>query len=206
MKGKVVLLGLLFASSLQAATITPKKGIEILFVDGVKVEEKREKITLDAKTTQLMLRYSKQVGNGNTKKIFDSAPFIITINVPDSDLTVNAPKVYSYEKAKREFKTAPEWLITDNKDNEINYRQEKLKPNDGFMPYYDLEVMLEKYNQDKGIIFGFSSALVTASKSTEKGNNSENAKLSNLSQLQSLYLKTNKEERKAFQKWIIDHN
>ena len=206
MKFKLALLGLMLISSTQAATLTPKKGVEILFVNGIKTEEKRETIEVDAINTQLVLRYSQKVGNGNSAKIFDSAPFILSLNIPESDLVIKGPKVHSYEQAKKKFKTQPEWAIINSNDDEISYQQEKLKPEDGFMPYYDLETMLQKHNQENGLIFGSAATLMTSAQTLESNKNSADNKVSNLEQLQAWYIKASKEERKAFQKWIIDHN
>ncbi|RYU47414.1 DUF2057 domain-containing protein [Aliivibrio finisterrensis] len=206
MKIKLVLLSLVLASSTQAATLTPKKGVEILFVNGVKTEEKRETMKVDAINTQLVLRYSQKVGNGNSAKIFDSAPFILSLDIPESDLVIKAPRVHSYEQAKKKFKTQPEWEITNSNDDKMSYQQEKLKPAEGFMPYYDLETMLQKYNKEKGIVFGSAATLVASAETIESNQNTVNNKVSNLEQLQAWYTKASKEERKAFQKWIIDHN
>ncbi|KAB2826635.1 DUF2057 domain-containing protein [Aliivibrio finisterrensis] len=206
MKFKLGLLSLMLASSTQAATLTPKKGVEILFVNGIKTEEKRDTIEVDAINTQLVLRYNQKVGNGNSAKIFDSAPFILSFDIPESDLVIKAPRVHSYEQAKKTFKTQPEWEITNSNDDKISYQQERLKPAEGFMPYYDLDTMLQKYNQEKGIVFGTAATLIAGAKTIESNQDTVNNKVSNLEQLQAWYTKASKEERKAFQKWIIDHN
>ncbi|WP_122035320.1 DUF2057 domain-containing protein [Aliivibrio sp. EL58] len=206
MKFKLGLLSLMLASSTQAATLTPKKGVEILFVNGIKTEKKRDTIEVDAINTQLVLRYSQKVGNGNSAKIFDSAPFILSLDIPESDLVIKGPKVHSYEQGKKKFKTQPAWEIINSNDDEIPYQQEKLKPEDGFMPYYDLETMLKKHNQENGLVFGSAATLSASALTVENYNSTEDNKVSNLEQLQAWYTKASKEERKAFQKWIIDHN
>ncbi|MCE4934158.1 DUF2057 domain-containing protein [Aliivibrio fischeri] len=206
MKFKLTLLSLMFVSSVQAATLTPKKGVEILFVNGIKTDEKRETIEVEAIPTQLLLRYNQKLGKGSTKKVFDSAPFVVTLDVPESDLVIQGPKVYSYEQAKLQFKSQPKWDISDSQDNPIVYKQEKLKPAEGFMPYYDLESMLQKYNKEKGIALGGENTLMANAQMIGNENKSTNNEVSNLEQLQGWYLKATKEERKAFQKWVIDHN
>ena len=42
MKTKVMIVSSFFVSAVQAATLTPSTGIEVLFINGVKNEEKRE--------------------------------------------------------------------------------------------------------------------------------------------------------------------
>lgn len=203
MKIKMIIASAFFVSSVQAATLTPATGVEILFVNGVKNEEKREAVDVDASKVQLLLRYNKLVGSGNSKKVFDSAPYVIGLDVEESNLTITAPKVYSYEQAKLEFKNTPEWVITDSKGTAVSYTQIKLPPEEGFMPYYDLETMLVKYNkaQDQSFTVGESDLNHVNS---VKHNDVQS--VPSLEQLKKDYLQINKTDRKAFQKWIIDQD
>ncbi|POB82141.1 DUF2057 family protein, partial [Vibrio vulnificus] len=54
----------------------------------------------------------------------------------------------------REFNTSPKWRIEGVSGKEISYSQEKLKGNDGFMPYYGMEALIAKHNEERGIVFG----------------------------------------------------
>lgn len=198
MKIKMIIASVFFVSSVQAATLTPATGVEILFVNGIKNEEKREAVDVDASKVQLLLRYNKQVGSGNSKKVFDSAPYIMSLDVEESNLTITAPKVYSYEQATLEFKNKPEWVITDSKGSAISYTQIKLPPEEGFMPYYDLDSMLKKYNESQNTSFNVKEKNETLA----QNNQSEPS----LEQLKQDYLQINKKDRKAFQKWIIDQD
>lgn len=203
MKIKMIIASIFFVSSVQAATLIPATGVEILFVNGVKNEEKREAVNVDASKVQLLLRYNKQVGSGNSKKVFDSAPYIMGLDVEESNLTITAPKVYSYEQAKLEFKNTPEWIITDSKGTAVSYTQIKLPPEEGFMPYYDLETMLTKYNKAQNVSFTASEGSLNQINST---NPRDGQTIPSLDQLKKDYLLINKTDRKAFQKWIIDQD
>lgn len=205
MRKLILLTGLFLTSVVSAEELIPQKGVEILVVNGVEVTEDREPVELQDGVNQVVVRYSNSVGKGGSKKVFESKPFILSFNAPEKQSTLTAPKTYSYEQANNTFKKSPMWVI-ESENNEIAYSQEVLKSRGGFLPYRDIEELVAKYNQENGLIFG-SAATVAASAQTVEGNkNSTNNKVSNLEQLQAWYTKASKEERKAFQKWIIDHN
>lgn len=220
MKVKAILFGLCFASSLQAATITPKDGVEILFINGVEVEEQRDKQQIDADKTQLLIKYNKKLGSGNSAQVFDSAPFVLTLTLPETDAVIHPPKVYSYEAANTAFKRTPKWTVTSSKGQSISYQQEKLPPSSGLMPYWKTDELLADYNAKKGIAFGATAALmakattvesVAATASAEQASATPKMKkaepvteISNVEQLQAWYTKASKQERKAFRRWMID--
>lgn len=200
------LVGLLFASSLYAATVIPSDGVEILFVDGTEIEEQREPITLSPTSTQLIIKFSHKFGKNNNRKVYDSAPYVVYLDIPDVNVEINAPKVYTYEQANKQFKSTPNWSISTSDGVILDYKQERLPSSDGFLPYYDMESLVKKYNDAKGISFGAETALV-ASVVSEKASEqvaSLEVSTSNLEQLQAWYRKTSKQERKAFRKWMID--
>lgn len=201
MRKLILFTGLFLTSVVNAEELIPQKGVEILVVNGVEVTEDREPVELQDGLNQVVVRYSNLVGKGGSKKVFESKPFILSFNAPEKQSTLTAPKTYSYEQAIKTFKKSPEWVI-ESEDNEIAYSQEVLKSRGGFLPYRDIEELVAKHNQENGLSFGSA-----ASAQTVEGNkNSANNKVSNLEQLQAWYTKASKEERKAFQKWIIDHN
>ncbi|MDD9157491.1 DUF2057 family protein [Aliivibrio sp. S4TY2] len=203
MKTKVMIVSSFFVSAVQAATLIPSTGIEVLFINGVKNEEKREIVNVEATTVQLLLRYNEKVGTGNSKKVFDSAPYVVTFNVNESDITIKAPKVYSYEQARLEFKSNPMWAITNSEGSVVSYTQAKLPPEEGFMPYYDLETMLTKYNKAQNVSFAVGESDVNQVNSTKL---KDGKIIPSLEQLKKDYLLINKTDRKAFQKWIIDQD
>ena len=52
---------LLVSSAVSAATVTPKNGVELLFVNGTKVEDKRKLFDVDNGPLQLVVKYSKKL-------------------------------------------------------------------------------------------------------------------------------------------------
>lgn len=205
MRKLVLLSGFFLTSVLSAEELIPQKGVEILVVNGVEVTEDREPVDLQDGLNQIVVRYSNSVGKGGSKKVFESKPFILSFEAPEKQTTLTAPKTYSYEQANNAFKKSPEWII-ESENNEIVYSQEALKSRGGFLPYRDIEELVAKHNQENGLIFGSAATLMTSAQTLESNQNSTVNKVSNLEQLQAWYIKASKEERKAFQKWIIDHN
>lgn len=205
MRKFILIAGLLITSVVSAEELIPQTGVEILVVNGVEVKEDREPVELQDGLNQVVVRYSNSVGKGGSKKVFESKPFILSFNAPENKSTLTAPKTYSYEQANNSFKKSPKWVI-ESESNEISYSQEVLKSRGGFLPYRDIEELVAKHNQENGLVFGSSAALVASAQIVGSNQNAVNNKVSNLEQLQAWYTKASKEERKAFQKWIIDHN
>ncbi|MGF1903017.1 DUF2057 domain-containing protein [Aliivibrio sifiae] len=205
MKRLIVLIGLFFTSILSAEELIPQKGIEILVVNGVEVVEDREPVDLQSGLNQVVVRYSNSVGKGGGKKVFESKPFILSFEAPEKQATLIAPKIYSYEHANNTFKQSPMWVIKSD-EKEVTYSQEILKSRGGFLPYRDIEELVAKHNQENGVILGSTTTLIASAQIVESNKKSVDNRVSNLEQLQAWYTKSSKEERKAFQKWIIDHN
>lgn len=205
MRKLILLTGLFLTSVVSAEELIPQKGVEILVVNGVEVAEDRDPVELQDGLNQVVVRYSNSVGKGGSKKVFESKPFILSFNAPEKQSTLTAPKTYSYEQANNTFKKSPKWVI-ESEDNEIAYSQEILKSRGGFLPYRDIEELVAKHNQENGLVFGSAATLSASALTVESHNSTADNKISNLEQLQAWYTKASKEERKAFQKWIIDHN
>ncbi|EGR9006657.1 TPA: DUF2057 domain-containing protein [Vibrio vulnificus] len=199
------LAGMLMSFNIHAAMISPVSGVKILFANGTEVDEPLEPMEVDAKSAQLVVRYAAELGSGSNQKVFDSAPFVITINDLGEDIKLYPPKVFSYEQANREFNSSPKWRIEGVSGKEISYSQEKLKGNDGFMPYYGMEALIVKHNEERGIVFSagvVKAEVATTDKMVEKPATTNNADA--LVQLQHWYKQASTEERKAFRKWMVD--
>ncbi|ELP5728799.1 DUF2057 domain-containing protein [Vibrio vulnificus] len=204
----MAIAGLLVSMNIHAAQIIPAPGVKILFTNGVAVEEPLKPTSLDNGTAQLVVRYADELGRGSNKKVFDSPPFVITIEKLNEDIKLYPPNVFSYEQANREFQSSPKWRIESNDGNEVAYVQEKLQGHDGFMPYYDIDSLIVKHNKERGIVFGSIStnaeAVATKTQVDLGGVTSSSQEASALQQLQRWYTQASTEERKAFRKWMVD--
>lgn len=213
MKRHLSLLTMLLTSSAMAGTIEPMEGIELLFVDGVKVEEKREIADIPTGQVQLVVKYNEKLKDSGNDRLFDSSPYVISLDAPDSALVLIAPKLYSYGQANAHFKSEPEWKIISEDGKAISYSQEVLDRGDGVFPYYDMPKLVREHNEKRGVVVGSGAALAATAQDAnatvvEVAETGEKKvvqlETSNLDQLKAWYLKSSKEERKEFRRWMID--
>ncbi len=214
-----------------AATLTPKAGVSILYINGQESEDTIGKNTIPNGTNQVLVRMEKELGRGTKPEMFVSSPYMLTFDATGDAVVINHPVSRSVGEAKIAFKgDKPEWTITmDGKP--IEYQQELLPGRTGFFPYANIGELLSQYNRQHGIQFDDSGAVSmtkvvtvaaagsaasassvngkamakmqeTATK-TNKAISSEQA-VDNLEQLKAWYLKSSTEERKAFRRWVID--
>ncbi|NOH79539.1 DUF2057 domain-containing protein [Vibrio sp. RE86] len=213
MKRHLTLLAMLVTGSASAASIEPQAGVEVLFIDGVKVEDKREVSDIQTGPVQLVVKYTKKLKDSGKERVFDSSPYVISIDAPDADLTISAPKLYSYSQANTHFKTAPEWKVETESGKNISYSQEALDRGDGIFPYYDMPKLVREHNEKRGLVVGSGAALAATAQDAkatvvEVAETGEKKvvqlETTNLDQLKAWYLKSSKEERKEFRRWMID--
>ncbi|KGY09558.1 DUF2057 domain-containing protein [Vibrio sinaloensis] len=215
MKAQFVTLLLLISGGLQAASIEPKNGINLLFIDGVKVEEKRELNNIDLGETQVVLNYNKKLKDSGNERVFDSSPFVVSFDAPNTDIVITPPKMYTYDQASQAFQKQPKWRIETVDGKAIPYTQEVLDRADGFMPYFDMPERVAKHNEARGIVFGASAALAAKAAVAEQAASAPVSEkvgaeaikpldTNNLEQLKAWYVKASKQERKEFRRWMID--
>ncbi|RTZ15653.1 DUF2057 domain-containing protein [Vibrio aquaticus] len=213
MKRYLSLVTMLFVTSATAATIEPKNDLEILFIDGVKVEEKRESVDIQPGLVQLVVKYTKKLKDSGKDRVYDSAPYVVNLDAPDADLTISGPKLFSYSQANTHFKKDPEWKVETESGQAIEYTQEVLDRGDGIFPYYDMPKLVREHNEKRGLVVGSGAALAATAQDAnatvvEVAETGEKTVVqldtSNLDQLKAWYLKSSKEDRKEFRRWMID--
>lgn len=218
MKFKVTTLLLLLSANLQAATIEPEKGSSLLFINGAEVEDARDVADIQPGSVQVILKYSSKLKASGKDRVFDSSPYVVTFDAPDTDITIRPPKLYTYEQANKEFKSNPSWIIETESGQSITYKQEPLDRAEGFMPYFNMPERVAEHNQSRGIVFGANAAIMAkaeiADKTAELNQKAQvttpNTKevltpdVSSVEQLKAWYLKASKQERKEFRRWMID--
>ena len=213
MKRHLSLFAVLFASSASAAVIEPSNGVEILLIDGVKVEETRDAATVEAGPVQLVVRYSKKLKDSGKYRVFDSSPYVINFDASEEDMEISIPKMYSYSQANTFFKKDADWAIETESGKSVKYTQEVLDRGDGVFPYYDMPKLVHEHNAKRGLVVGSGAALAATAQDANativevvESGEKKVVKLetSNLEQLKAWYLKASKQERKEFRRWMID--
>ncbi|WED25582.1 DUF2057 domain-containing protein [Vibrio sp. DW001] len=214
-----VLIGLVLSGAVSSAELIPGKNIRILVINEQEPESWSGPFELKDGFTQVVVRVSARLGKGSSKKVFDSAPFIMMFESNGQDLEIIAPQMNNYEWATRHFEGVPKMKLVDS-NGDVEYTYQKLEGKDGFMPYQDVQELVVEHNQNNAIFFG-SEAEITAKAelaavaattvaagssaghdSASKGNLPNDGV--NLDQLKAWYLKASKAERKEFRRWMID--
>ncbi|MDG3087681.1 DUF2057 family protein [Vibrio hannami] len=211
----ILLTSVVFSGAAYSAKLIPESGVRLLVVNEETSEFLGSSFDIEPGKVQAVVRMSESVGRGSKKRVFDSEPYIITFTAGDSDVHISAPEIYSYEQAVNLFKKGPTWGVTSN-GRPVDHEAIPMPLEDGFMPNWKLDRKIKAYNENHNIYFGTEAAIaakaksasVTASQNVATGNSAKlQGKMINtdsLDQLKAWYLKSSKEERKEFRRWMID--
>ncbi|CAM3560642.1 hypothetical protein VA7868_01021 [Vibrio aerogenes CECT 7868] len=147
----IVLLGLLAASGVNAATISSEKAVEILALDGQALDSGRyvndKTLEVAAGQHQLVIRYYGDVRKGSKSAIYSTPPYIFTVDLKQNDqVTILAPSLKSYSQAKAYFRRGAEWTLRYQDGTEKKIQYEKLTGK-GLMPFTDIEKAIAAYNK-----------------------------------------------------------
>ena len=201
-----------------AATLTPKKGVSILYINGVQAEDKVGKNHLEKGYNQIVIRMDKDLSRGSSPAVFTSAPYVLSFEVSGEYIVIGHPQARSEMEAKKAFvDEQPQWFIEQD-DSKLAYEQEKLQGNIGLFPYLGMDELVLQHNKERGIHFNngeligkpvkaetivaFTTVTTTQGATTQQLKTAVETK--NLEQLKAWYLKASKKERKEFRKWMID--
>ena len=228
----ITLLSIFTVGTVSAATLVPKRGVSILYINGQASESKIGENQIDEGFNQIVVRMDKDMSKGSSSDVFTSKPFAISLTVTGENVVIDHPVARSMAEAKIAFQTNdPKWSIKQD-GKPLNYQQSMIKGGTGFLPFSGLEKRVAEHNAKNGIYFengklldkpvetiALDSQQVAAVAATgvattavvEKTKANTNQKpvvakqtTQNLDQLKAWYLKSSKEERKEFRRWMID--
>ncbi|MEF1289381.1 YccT family protein [Vibrio sp. M260118] len=206
-----------------AATLTPKRGVDILYINGQSAESKIGENEISEGFNQVVLRMNKNMSRGSSSDVFTSKPFAISFNVTGEEVVIDHPVARSINEAQRAFEgESPKWFVKiDGKLTD--YEQSMIEGKTGFLPFSGLEKRVAEHNAKRGIYFSngqlvdkpveaqaiavaatTTAAVTSTSSKVEKASPAKPVASSNVDQLKAWYLKSSKEERKAFRRWMID--
>lgn len=215
----MLLLVAVSTHSSYAATITPKRGVSILYINGQSAENKIGVNTLEEGYTQIVVRMDKNMSRGSSSDVFTSKPYVLTFTMSGAEATIDHPVARSSMEARSVFESSsPEWRLSID-GNDVEYTQGIIQGKTGFLPFSGLKTSLAEYNEQRGIYFdkgtlvdkpvaAVSATAVTAATVTDMPEapqvSPQVVDTNNLDQLKAWYLKSSTEERKAFRRWMID--
>ncbi len=210
------LMGVFLSFSVFSADIVPQKGVSLMLVNGQEADGKQKPNRILDGINQVVVQFDGIVGNSSKGEVFTSGPYIITFKAKNEDVQIKAPKVYSVMHAKGVFKDSPEWVLKSNGEV-IPARIGKLEGRDGFLPFYEIEEIVQDYNKANNIDISVVApvAVVAATEPVIPAKNTVHEQKTDklpkahpqaLEQMQAWYLKASKQERKAFRKWMVDQD
>nr|WP_253649383.1 DUF2057 family protein [Vibrio tubiashii] len=209
--------------SLSAAELIPEKGVSVLYINQQEAESKLGGNTINEGFNQVVVRMDKELGRGSKAEVFTSKPFVLNLEVSGDEVRIGHPVARSVREAELAFKDFnPKWKVEQD-GKALSYDQEVLKGKSGLFPYLGMSSLIEKHNSQRGIYFNngqlidkpveaqaiavaatTTAAVTSTSSKVEKTSPAKPVATSNVEQLKAWYLKSSKEERKAFRRWMID--
>lgn len=233
MKRLIVLLVLVTAPLLQAAQIVGKHGVEILAVDGKKVEQSlfsSPEIDFTEGQHQIVVMYNRRFHNADA---VTSKPHILNINIEGK--TEISVKAYNNPyRARKAIDDGLEWIVTNSQGATVINNSVPISRK-GLFPNSDIEGQIADYNKNNGIVISKETSVATtsptavttattaivvatqtpsASKSVTANNNvvkqaavaQSKTNISNTDVLISTYMKASKKEQKAFRIWMLEQD
>ncbi|MFA0026497.1 DUF2057 family protein, partial [Vibrio sp. 10N.261.49.A5] len=126
MKKVMLALGLLTSviGSVSAATLTPQKGVSILYINGQAAQNKISENQINEGFNQVLVRFDKKFGNSG---VYSSAPYVLNFDVTGEEVEIKSPKVRSYMEAEKIFEAVnPSWVVLQD-EVAIKYQQDVIK-------------------------------------------------------------------------------
>ncbi|MBF4443232.1 DUF2057 family protein, partial [Vibrio anguillarum] len=152
---------------------------------------------------QLVLRYSGRLKSGGKMEYYATYPYLVTLTFQgQKDINSKAfIKLISnrYDKINAENeRKKPVFDIQTSED--VSVEQKILPSTVEVFPYMDVGSLVKSYNIDNAIFFSDNLKKIDMVNNSDAISTTEDS----LTQLQIWYLKSTKEERKSFRKWIIE--
>ncbi|GHA48262.1 DUF2057 family protein [Photobacterium aphoticum] len=207
MKNWVMALGLMaLPVAVQAGELAVGDGIELLVVDGKKVQtsfwSETASVNLPAGKHQVVVRFDGELKDGAKSRIYTTRPYLFELDVPEQDAEITLPRFSTMSQAKAYFQRGPEWTLTFADGTTRTLEAVELHGK-GLAAYSDMEALVADYNRQQGITFeeGYAVDLeATVVEVTEQGK--VNITGEALVQLKLWYTKADAKEKAAFAEWV----
>ncbi|OLQ69338.1 hypothetical protein BIT28_20370 [Photobacterium proteolyticum] len=205
MKKLVAAALLVLPFSLQAATLSTGPNIELLVIDGKKVDSsfwsQTESVDLAPGKHQVVVRFDGELKSGSKSKMYTTRPYLFELNVPDENATIVLPLLTSLTQAKSHFERGPEWQLELESGAMRTLEYVELQGK-GFAAFSNMEKLVADYNRQHGITFEQGYA-VDLEKATVEVSEQGEVTISGdaLAQLKLWYSKADAEEKAAFYQW-----
>lgn len=188
MKIPALLLTIVVAPFAHSGEIITNNNIEVLAINGTEVTSSifnTQKLEVEDGQQQLVLKYTKTF---NKSDLVESRPYIVEVEIKGKT-TLNTDKINSKAVAINKMNKGLNWHVS-NDDGQYTIKGAEQLIGKGFMPYSDIEGLVENYNKKN------NSQRLTV-------NNQEGQSTENL--IIEQYKLATKEQKKQFKIWLIDN-
>jgi uncharacterized protein YccT (UPF0319 family) len=200
MKKIFTILALIFMHNSYALELQGANGVEILAIDGKKLSSslfKRDEVpNITPGEHQIVVRFSNTYYND---QLVQSRPAIFNIDL-QQDTKISVSGMTTDAKAERAIRKGIVWEVI-SEDNQYSIKDSDILRDNGFMPYRDIEAVIEKYNQKNNISKPVAVASV-AEVDTKISATTAEASVP----LITLYQQASREEKKAFRLWLLEQD
>ncbi|HIF9083827.1 TPA: YccT family protein [Photobacterium damselae] len=211
MKKLVLLMSSVLSLGAQAATLSVANDIELLVIDGKKVEQsgwnKAKEVELANGQHQVVVRFDGEVKRGSKGTIYTTRPYLFNVDIKDQNAEiVLSDTLTTLSQAEAYFARGPEWQVKFANGSEQVLDATELKGS-GFGSFSDMEKLVALYNSKNGIVFEQGNP-VDLEKVAVKVDEQGKVKITgdNLTQLKMWYSKATPEEKKAFKMWMTEQD
>jgi len=166
--------------------IVTSNDVEVTALNGAKIKGAffgEDTIKAKDGLHQIVVRYSNNFRDG---RLLESRPYIFTIDV-NGKTEISTNKLHSSSQASQKISSGLDWFIKNEK-KEYKVKGAEQLQGDGFIPYSDIEGLVNTYNQKNNI-------QVT----------SDSVKKITTNSLIEQYKSANLEQKKKFKMWLINN-
>jgi len=220
MKKVTTILALLLAQNSYALQLEGSDDIEILAINGTKVESalfsSDQAPEIDAGYHQVVLRYSKDFDEEN--RTAQSSPVIFNIDL-QQDTLISVANYNTLNKAENAIDKGLVWHAK-SADNQYEITDAVTLKDSGFLPFRDIEAVIATYNKQNNITIAEpikSTGMVvgaTAQPATVVGLTASTAAAQTTLQTDpctgldqiALYQQSTPAQKKAFRLWLLEQD
>lgn len=196
MKFSPLILALVFSPLTFSGEITVDNDIKVLAVNGVETKMSffgSNKIEVDDGPQQLVVKFSRTFGN---EDLIESKPYIFTVDVY-GNTNIKTDKFRSKSHAANNVDKNITWYVTNSK-REYAIKNSDTLNGKGFMPYSDLEGLIDDYNHQHNITDEVNNISKKTVAAHSEKDSSKNALIEE-------YKIATKEQKKQFKMWLIEN-
>ncbi|NOH71858.1 DUF2057 domain-containing protein [Vibrio pectenicida] len=192
-------------------------GISAPVLNGKKVKD--DNLELVAGENQFVFEFAGKLKDGHKREYYSSRPYIVTLDVKDAKtlkVELVSNKLSKIETSVNKKQPIFEFTIDGKR---VQNSQQMLPPADGAFPYYNVLLLVENYNKERGLVFD-SGKVIELKAELAKLEHGEpvvsgERKTTTIAgvtetestlQLKLWYLKASGEERKNFKRWMIEQD